>query len=116
VRYEKAGVFWTWFLTRYNLAGIVMPIPFLPTCYYLEPWNKCPEFVRHENVHYRQIQRMGTIKFTIAYLYYLARYGYRNNPLEIEAYGHEESRREEADDEACRKGQRFDAQGQEVRA
>jgi hypothetical protein len=113
LRYEKAGIFWTWFLTRYNLAGIVMPIPFLPTCYYLEPWHKCPKFIRHENVHYRQIKRMGTIKFTVAYLYYLARYGYRNNPLEIEAYGYEaqSSSSEEADVEAGPQGQGIHAQG-----
>lgn len=89
-RYREAGPFWRWFLNRYNLAGIVMPItPRGPTCYYLHPWHKCPEFVRHENVHMSQIERLGKVRFTALYLYYLARHGYRDNPLEVEAYAQE---------------------------
>ena len=39
----------------------------------------------HEARHIFQIKRDGYIKFTIKYLYYLARYGYRQNPYEIDA-------------------------------
>ena len=107
-RYVEAGRFWHWFLTRYSLVGIVMPIPFRPTCYYLPPWNKCPEFVRHENVHFRQIACMGAIRFTITYLTYLALYGYRDNPLEQEAYG----QKAQADVQTYRQGQGLDAKAQ----
>lgn len=85
-RFVAAGPFWRWFLTRYHLAGIVMP---WRTIYFLPPWNKCPEFIRHELVHIDQINRDGPIKFSLKYLYWLARYGYRANPYEIEAYGRE---------------------------
>jgi hypothetical protein len=110
-RYKEAGPFWRWFLTRYNLAGIVMPIPFRPTCYYLPPWHKSPEFVRHENTHFKQIERMGTVPFTTAYLYYLARYGYRANPLEIEAYAQEARPQVQAHAQSCPEGQGLHAQG-----
>jgi hypothetical protein len=85
-RFVEAGPFWRWFLTRYQLAGIVMP---WGKCYYLPPWHKCPEFIRHETVHFKQMERDGRVMFTIKYLYWLARYGYRANPYEIEAYGRE---------------------------
>ena len=39
----------------------------------------------HEARHIFQIKRDGYIKFTIKYLYYLARYGYRQNPYEVDA-------------------------------
>ncbi len=39
----------------------------------------------HEARHIFQIKRDGYLKFTVKYLYYLARYGYRNNPYEIDA-------------------------------
>ena len=70
-------------LKRAGLVGIVMP---WRAIYYLDNWNKCPTFIRHEMVHIEQIERYGAIRFTIVYLYYLARYGYRENPLEKEAY------------------------------
>jgi hypothetical protein len=91
-RLVEAGPLWRCVLNTFGLAGIVMPWP-TPTIYYLSPWHKSPEFIRHELVHVAQIRRMGRVTFSLAYLYYLARYGYRANPLEIEAYGHEESRR-----------------------
>ena len=39
----------------------------------------------HEARHIFQIKRDGYLKFTVKYLYYLARYGYRNNPYEVDA-------------------------------
>ena len=50
----------------------------------LEPDVKYRVMV-HEARHIFQINRDGYIKFTVKYLYYLARYGYRNNPYEIDA-------------------------------
>jgi hypothetical protein len=40
---------------------------------------------RHEAKHWEQYQRMGAIKFYAVYLWYSLKYGYRNNPMEIEA-------------------------------
>lgn len=89
-RFVEAGPFWRFALRRLGLAGIVMPItPRGPTCYYLRPWGRYLPFRQHEEVHFAQIARMGALRFTVAYLYYLARYGYRNNPFEKEAYGQE---------------------------
>ena len=50
----------------------------------LEPDVKYRVMV-HEARHIFQINRDGYLKFTVKYLYYLARYGYRNNPYEIDA-------------------------------
>jgi hypothetical protein len=43
------------------------------------------ELIRHEQVHAKQIQRDGYLWQPIKYTYYLIRYGYNNNPYEIEA-------------------------------
>ena len=39
----------------------------------------------HEARHIFQIKRDGKIWFAIKYLYYAFKYGYRNNPYEIDA-------------------------------
>lgn len=41
--------------------------------------------IAHELVHVAQIKRLGAVRFAVVYLYQLARYGYWNMPLEIEA-------------------------------
>jgi hypothetical protein len=46
--------------------------------------------IRHEQAHWRQWQRMGTIRFYTEYLWGLLRHGYRNHPMEIEARGEED--------------------------
>ena len=47
----------------------------------------CYEKIRnHEDVHQEQIQKEGWIKFMVKYFYYSAKYGYRQNPYEVEAY------------------------------
>lgn len=88
LRFVKAPAPVAFILNRMGLAGIVMP---WKHCYYVDNWNKCPEFVRHELVHARQIDRDGPVTFSIRYLYWLAKYGYRNNPYEVEAYGMEDT-------------------------
>lgn len=40
---------------------------------------------RHEDEHKKQWARDGKVKFLAKYLYYQAKYGYANNPYEIEA-------------------------------
>lgn len=43
--------------------------------------------INHELVHWQQWQRMGTFGFYLNYLIGFLKYGYRNNPMEVEAYG-----------------------------
>jgi hypothetical protein len=43
------------------------------------PW------VRHELKHVEQYQRFGMVGFLVRYIAYSIRYGYANNPLELEA-------------------------------
>ena len=75
-----------WFLRRFDGAAITMP---WRRVYVLEEhWND-PAMIRHELVHIEQIDRDGPVLFTVKYLYWLARYGYRRNPYEIEAYDRE---------------------------
>jgi hypothetical protein len=40
---------------------------------------------KHEDHHKVQWREEGTIKFLIKYLWYSLRYGYKNNPYEVEA-------------------------------
>ncbi|MGI9192315.1 MAG: eCIS core domain-containing protein [Chitinophagaceae bacterium] len=40
---------------------------------------------QHELVHVAQYQRYGLIPFLVRYTWYSLRFGYKNNPLEIEA-------------------------------
>ena len=49
-----------------------------------EFWNN-ERWVKHEMAHIEQYKRYGLIRFLVLYLWYSARYGYYNNPLEIEA-------------------------------
>ena len=71
-----------WFLRRTGFAGITLPP--LGIFILAERINEAP-LIRHEQAHWRQWQRMGTIRFYAAYLWGLARHGYRNHPMEIEA-------------------------------
>lgn len=41
--------------------------------------------LRHEMKHMEQMQRDGKMWYLIKYHYYWIKYGYRNNPYEIEA-------------------------------
>jgi hypothetical protein len=71
-----------WFLRTFGYGGITLP-PFgifiLPERLH-QGW-----LVRHEQAHWQQAQRMGVVLFYAAYIWYTIRYGYRNNPMEVEA-------------------------------
>lgn len=45
---------------------------------------------RHELQHVYQIRKKGVLCFYISYLWYNIRYGYKNNPYELEAERFEE--------------------------
>jgi len=53
---------------------------------FAEPANEVPNWVfRHELEHAYQIIRDGHLTFYIKFFYYSVRYGYQENPYEIEA-------------------------------
>jgi hypothetical protein len=71
-----------WYLKRTGFAGITLP----PWGVYILAERLTDErLVRHEQVHWEQYKRMGALKFYAVYIGYSLRYGYRNNPMEIEA-------------------------------
>lgn len=43
------------------------------------------QLLLHELTHWEQASRYGALAFYIVYLFYSIRYGYNDNPLEIEA-------------------------------
>lgn len=73
-----------WYLRRAGFGSTTLPL-WTPTIYILEEHWYDHDLLEHELVHVDQIRRMGRLRFLVAYLWYQARYGYRNNPLEIEA-------------------------------
>jgi hypothetical protein len=53
---------------------------------YLAPGYEMHQgLIRHERKHLEQMQRDGKLVYLIKYSYWLLRYGYKNNPYEIEA-------------------------------
>jgi len=53
--------------------------------FFVKPWDEESNLWKHEAVHWAQYERMGAVRFYATYLWYQLRYGYRNNPMEIEA-------------------------------
>ena len=43
------------------------------------------KLLAHEQAHLDQYKREGFIKFILKYIYYHCKYGYYNNPFEVEA-------------------------------
>lgn len=53
---------------------------------YLAPgFEQDQRLLRHERQHLAQMARDGKLLYLLKYTYWLLRYGYRNNPYEIEA-------------------------------
>lgn len=53
---------------------------------YIWPGHEGDErLLRHEARHLEQIERDGRMLFTVRYLWWLIRYGYRANPYEVDA-------------------------------
>ena len=75
ILYTKGYVFW-W-------ATGAMIFPFIIVS---RKSNSLPQTIRHEEIHFAQCLELWVIGFYIKYLYYLIKYGYRNNPFEKEAY------------------------------
>jgi len=84
VKVQEAKGIYSWFLYKFNYGAITMP------------WKtihirsdriglQYKKLLEHELVHVDQINKLGAIKWTLTYFYYQLRYGYANNPFELEA-------------------------------
>lgn len=69
-------------LKPFNFGAITLP-PW--GVFFVKPWDEESNLWKHEAVHWAQYERMGAVRFYATYLWYQLRYGYRNNPMEIEA-------------------------------
>ena len=86
MQFKVAGLFWRPALYILNASAITMPwrrVYMRPDCF--------DDVVlrRHELVHIEQIDRDGPVLFCLKYGWWLLRYGYWNNPYEVEAYERE---------------------------
>ena len=71
------------FMRRMGWAGVTIPHPFGITVLF---WGDETEAeLLHEMEHARQIERMGRLRFALAYVWELVRSGYRKNRFEVEA-------------------------------
>lgn len=53
--------------------------------YYRDGHTPTIQMQLHEEEHLKQIEKDGSWKFVFKYLFYLLKYGYTNNPYEVEA-------------------------------
>lgn len=82
-QFQIAGPVWRWVLRRLGLLALVMP---WGRVYVLPDEMINGELIAHECVHLDQIERLGPWRFSVLYVFWLIKYGYRANPLEVEAY------------------------------
>lgn len=82
MKVKQAPFLIKYFLETTGFAAITMP---WQTIYVLPEHMNNSGLIAHETVHVKQIQEFGAVKFTLKYLWYQIRYGYKNNPFEIEA-------------------------------
>lgn len=71
-----------WFLRTFGFGGIALP-PF--GIFILAERLHEEALIRHEQCHWLQAQKTGVLRWYATYLVNNIRYGYRKNPLEVEA-------------------------------
>ena len=71
-----------WWLRFTGFKGIAL---FWGVAYVLPGWETNERLIKHELEHLEQMKRDGKFRFAFQYLWRSFRYGYRNNPYEIEA-------------------------------
>lgn len=54
-----------------------------------KPYELSESHYNHEACHIEQVKRDGRLKFIVKYLFYNIKYGYKNNPYEVEARKYE---------------------------
>lgn len=74
-----------WLRPFMRLCGFHGWASFWRVAYVLPGYENDQRLIRHEMKHLEQIERDGRLVFSIKYLYWLARHGYRDNPYEVEA-------------------------------
>ena len=72
-----------WFLLKRMKKDAMVDV-FKKQIYYIGSYPS-QALIRHERKHIEQINKYGKIGYLIMWNYYNAKYGYLNNPLEIEA-------------------------------
>lgn len=79
---EAASGFILWLLVKLGFHGWTSNWGVI----YVQPEHIDDQYlIAHEQAHAMQIQRDGYLWQPIKYTYYLIRYGYQNNPYEVEA-------------------------------
>lgn len=71
-----------WWLKKTGYKGITLP-PF--GIFITEDRIDSERLRKHELAHWKQAQELGVVKFYAKYLWFNMRYGYRENPMEVEA-------------------------------
>jgi len=74
-------IFDTWFVPPGRSAWVLYPFMFFRQHQY----DVSDELLRHELEHVYQVHRHGWLKFYCSYIWCHFRYGYADNPFEIEA-------------------------------
>lgn len=78
-----------WYMNLCGFKGVTM---FWKQVYVVDGFQDCDWLLRHERTHIMQMERDGWGRFHLTYFWYLLRYGYWNNPYEIEARAAEQPR------------------------
>ena len=79
----KKPFFIRWYMDYFNYDGLAT----IWNTVYLrnESMFNDDKLIRHETKHIEQMKKDGKIWYLIKYHYYWIKYGYKNNPYEIEA-------------------------------
>lgn len=79
---KKANAFMCWLFSLLGMVGWTSAWGVI----YIRPDQLTNQrLIAHEQAHAMQLQRDGRVWQPIKYAYYLLRYGYKNNPYEVEA-------------------------------
>lgn len=71
-----------WWMNFWRCDGITLP----PRAIYVREEKMTDHrLIRHEEIHWEQYKRMGVMKFYVTYVWYTLKYGYWDNPMEVEA-------------------------------
>jgi len=72
-----------WFILKKAKKDAMVDV-FEKQIYYIGTYPS-PALIRHERKHLEQIERYGKVGYLLMWNFYNLKYGYANNPLEIEA-------------------------------
>ena len=79
---QKSWHFMALYLRALRGAGVATPWGCI---YIIDKWMHDRRLRRHELVHIAQMRREGAWKMAAKWYYYTFKYGYRDNPYEVEA-------------------------------